>query len=53
MTEAIKNRSMIDEAYKWDLTKIYKTNDDFEKDIIKTKDLIIKFRKKYENTFAT
>lgn len=49
MTEAIKNRSMIDEAYKWDLTKIYKTNDDFEKDIIKTKDLIIKFRKKYEN----
>lgn len=26
MTEIIKDRSMIDDKYKWDLTKVYKTN---------------------------
>ena len=28
-----RTRSSIDDKYKWDLTKIYKTNDDFYKDL--------------------
>ena len=32
MTEIIKDRSMIDDKYKWDLYKVYKTNADFESD---------------------
>ena len=49
MTEIIKDRSMIDDKYKWDLTKIYKTNADFENDCKKVKNLITEYRKKYEN----
>ena len=49
MTEIIKDRSMIDDKYKWDLTKIYKTNADFESDCKKVKNLITEYRKKYEN----
>ena len=49
MTEIIKDRSMIDDKYKWDLTKIYKTNADFESDCKKVKKLITEYRKKYEN----
>ena len=49
MTEIIKERSMIDDKYKWDLTKIYKTNVDFESDCKKVKNLITEYRKKYEN----
>lgn len=49
MTEIIKDRSMIDYKYKWDLTKIYKTNADFENDCKKVKNLITEYRKKYEN----
>ena len=48
MTEIIKDRSMIDDKYKWDLTKVYKTNDDFESDCEKVKNLITEYRKKYE-----
>lgn len=49
MTEIIKDRSMIDDKYKWDLTKVYKTNADFENDCEKVKNLITEYRKKYEN----
>ena len=49
MTEIIKDRSMIDDKYKWDLTKVYKTNADFESDCEKVKNLITEYRKKYEN----
>ena len=49
MTEIIKDRSMIDDKYKWDLTTIYKTNADFESDCKKVKNLITEYRKKYEN----
>ena len=49
MTEIIKDRSMIDDKYKWDLTKVYKTNADFESDCKKVKNLITEYRKKYEN----
>jgi oligoendopeptidase F len=34
-----KNRSEIEEKYKWHLEDIYKTNDDWEKDFIKIKNL--------------
>ena len=33
--EKIKDRSEIEEQYKWDLTKIYKTEEEFRKDISK------------------
>ena len=49
MTEIIKDRSMIDDKYKWDLTKVYKTNADFESDCKKVKNLITEYRRKYEN----
>ena len=53
MTEIIKDRSMIDDKYKWDLTKVYKTNADFESDCKKVKNLITEYRKKYENKLRT
>ena len=53
MTEIIKDRSMIDDKYKWDLTKVYKTNADFESDCKKVKNLITEYRKKYENHTLT
>ena len=48
MTE-IKDRSMIETKDKWDLSLIYKTQKDFEKELEITKNLILEYRKKYEN----
>lgn len=47
--EKTKDRSMIDDQYKWDLSVIYKTTDEFEQEINEVKKLILVFRKKYEN----
>lgn len=49
MTENIKDRSMIDEKYKWDLTKIYKNTDEFLNDINLVTKMINDFKNKYEN----
>ncbi len=38
--EQLKKRSEIEEKYKWDLTKIYKSNDDVNKDIECVKKLV-------------
>ena len=38
--QKIKNRSEIPEELKWDLTTIYKTDEDFYKDIEKAKKII-------------
>lgn len=48
MTE-IKDRSMIETKDKWDLSLIYKTEKDFENELEITKNLILEYRKKYEN----
>lgn len=48
MTE-IKDRSMIETKDKWDLSLIYKTQKDFENELEITKNLILEYRKKYEN----
>jgi oligoendopeptidase F len=48
MTE-IKDRSMIETKNKWDLSLIYKTQKDFENELEITKNLILEYRKKYEN----
>lgn len=48
MTE-IKDRSMIETKDKWDLSLIYKTQKDFEEELEITKNLILEYRKKYEN----
>ena len=48
MTE-IKDRSMIETKDKWDLSLIYKTKKDFENELEITKNLILEYRKKYEN----
>lgn len=48
MTE-IKDRSMIETKDKWDLSLIYKTQRDFENELEITKNLILEYRKKYEN----
>jgi len=48
MTE-IKDRSMIETKDKWDLSLIYKTQTDFENELEITKNLILEYRKKYEN----
>ena len=48
MTE-IKDRSMIETKDKWDLLLIYKTQKDFENELEITKNLILEYRKKYEN----
>lgn len=47
--EKIKDRSEVEEQYKWDLTKIYKTEEEFRKDISKALKLIEKVPK-HENT---
>ena len=47
-----KLRSEIDDKYKWDLTLIYKTIEDFEKDYKKAKEKIEKvssYKDKYLN----
>ena len=43
--EKIKVRSEVEEQYKWDLTKIYKTEEEFRKDISKALKLIEKVPK--------
>lgn len=48
MTE-IKDRSMIETKDKWDLSLIYKPEKDFENELEITKNLILEYRKKYEN----
>lgn len=48
MTE-IKDRSMIETKDKWDLSLIYKTQKDFENELEIAKNLILEYRKKYEN----
>lgn len=48
MTE-IKDRSMIETKDKWNLSLIYKTQKDFENELEITKNLILEYRKKYEN----
>jgi oligoendopeptidase F len=48
MTE-IKDRSMIETKDKWDLSLIYKTQKDFENELEITKNLILEYRRKYEN----
>ena len=48
MTE-IKDRSMIETKDKWNLSLIYKTEKDFENELEITKNLILEYRKKYEN----
>ena len=48
MTE-IKDRSMIETKDKWYLSLIYKTQKDFENELEITKNLILEYRKKYEN----
>ena len=48
MTE-IKDRSMIETKDKWNLSLIYKTQKDFEEELEITKNLILEYRKKYEN----
>ena len=48
MTE-IKDSSMIETKDKWDLSLIYKTQKDFENELEITKNLILEYRKKYEN----
>lgn len=45
----IKDRSMIETKDKWDLSLIYKTEKDFENELEITKNLILEYRKKYEN----
>lgn len=45
----IKDRSMIETKDKWDLSLIYKTQKDFENELEITKNLILEYRKKYEN----
>ena len=46
--EQIKNRSEIDNKYKWDLSKIYKDEHDIKKDIEKVKEITQDFLK-YQN----
>lgn len=48
-----RTRSSIDDKYKWDLTKIYKTNDDFYKDLDILKDKIEEFSKYETNVFES
>lgn len=48
-----RTRSSIDDKYKWDLTKIYKTNDDFYKDLDVLKDKIEEFSKYETNVFES
>ena len=45
----IKDRGMIETKEKWDLSLIYKTEKDFENELEITKNLILEYRKKYEN----
>ena len=48
------NRDEIDEKYKWDLTKIYSSLDEFDKDILKVKsgiDEIVKYKAVSLNAF--
>ena len=44
----MKNRSEIEEKYKWDLTKFCKNDDDFNERLKKVEEQISHF-KKYEN----
>ena len=48
-----RTRSSIDDKYKWDLTKIYKTNDDFYKDLDVLKSKIEEFSKYETNVFES
>lgn len=49
MSEHVKNRSEIDDKYKWDLSKIYKNLSDFEEDFDACKKLISGFKKVKKN----
>ncbi|MDD3340915.1 MAG: oligoendopeptidase F [Bacilli bacterium] len=50
MEQNIKNRSEIDEKYKWDLKSIYRTEEEFYKAYEETKEKALLY-KKYEKTF--
>ncbi len=45
-------RSEVDKKYTWDMTLLYKTDEDYKKTLEKTKKEIIEFKDKYEGKLA-